>query len=265
MIFVKQIKKTFIFSSLLFLLIHCEKKAPEEISLKDPTLDIQSIPTIINRSSEESVIVMAKIDDPQGLETIREVSIEITQNSQLIETGQMWDDGTRGDIIGKNGTFTYSFVPKNLTLQSQNELILSFRAKDFDGNFSQDVQDSIFFENNPPHILEVSGPDTVKRSQSQTYVLTARVIDPQGISDIDNVIFNVIKPDGNPSQSNPFSMSDIGDKDVSGDLVAGDGIFSYPLQIGPTTDLGAFTFSIQAQDKSGAQSDVVIHVISVVQ
>ncbi len=253
-------------SSLVLLLffLACEKKTPNQALSNNPTISIRYFPEAIQRTSEKTTLFMVKVVDSEGIESIKQVRIEINQGENLIETGFMWDDGKNGDIIAQNGTFTYSIIPNQLPWSS-GATILTFQAEDENGNFSPELQDTVevkeFLINLPPQILSVSGPATISRSTGGFHLLTATVSDPQGLSDIGKVFLDSFRPDGSPSSGNPFLMYDTGN---NGDLQADDGIYSFQFTISPTNDTGEYRFEVQAQDKSGANSDKVVHIITVI-
>lgn len=252
--------------NLIFIfLMSCEKEMPSESISKEPIVSIHYLPESIDRFSSENILFMAKVNDPQGLSNIKQVHIEIFQQNQIINAGMMWDDGQNGDIISQNGTFTYALVPNQFSF-SLGAMVVNFFAEDLDGNKSLELKDTLDVEENvpnePPQIDEVNGPITISRSQGGLHLLTATVSDPQGLSDIQKVILNSFLPDSSPSSGNPFNMYDTG---ANGDAVARDGMYSFQFTISPSNALGNYRFEVQAQDKSGAKSDIVVHVITVVQ
>lgn len=83
--------------------------------------------------------------------------------------------------------------------------------------------------------------------------------DPQGLDDIADVIVNSFLPEGSPSNQNPFRLRDDG---IAGDQTAGDGIYSIRFVGLQTAATGTYRFEVQARDRAGATSDIVIHSIT---
>lgn len=111
---------------------------------------------------------------------------------------------------------------------------------------------SILNDGQPPVIDEVIAPATIQRpaTGSQQEQLIAVVSDPDGISNVANVLFwNV----NNPTAT--FSLFDDGDQ--GGDDVAGDGRFTVTIVISSTNATGTNTFAFQATDRSGLKSEIV--------
>jgi len=80
------------------------------------------------------------------------------------------------------------------------------------------------------------------------------------------VFFKSYRPDGTPTNGNPFTMFDDGNLSLHGDTVAGDGRYSLIIAIPWTqTTLGPFRFVYRAQDNSNAISDSLQAFINVVQ
>ena len=119
-------------------------------------------------------------------------------------------------------------------------------------------------DNDPPVLSNLVAPDTVSRSQiPNNFLLAVEVSDPQGRDDISKVYFNTFKPDNSPSSGNPFYMRDDGSQGV--DQNANDGIYSLRIEISPQNQLGNYRFEFEAVDKSGAKSDKITHIITVVE
>ena len=111
---------------------------------------------------------------------------------------------------------------------------------------------SILNDGQPPVIDEVIAPTTIQRpaTGTQQEQLIAVVSDPDGVSNVANVLFwNVNSPTAT------FSLFDDGDQ--GGDDVAGDGRFTVTIVISSTNATGTNTFAFQATDRSGLKSEIV--------
>jgi hypothetical protein len=99
-------------------------------------------------------------------------------------------------------------------------------------------------------------------NDTQVLLLTLKVEDPDGQSDVARVVFNSFKPDGSPSGGNPFSMFDDG-LPVHGDEKAGDGTFSLAISLPAGTPPGTYRFEFQALDRSNEPSNIIVHRITI--
>jgi hypothetical protein len=128
---------------------------------------------------------------------------------------------------------------------------------------------SIVRLNRPPQISSLEAPDTVQLPlDSVVFMLALQVSDPDGPADIRTVRFTSILPDGKPSSSGPIEMFDDGSRTYlgeysSGDVVAGDGIYSRKVLLQSTAAKGIYTFSFIAIDRSSDTSNVITHTILV--
>jgi hypothetical protein len=122
----------------------------------------------------------------------------------------------------------------------------------------------IFYGLKPPVLSDLSCPDTIKSSSTDTLqiILSIRVNDPSGLKDVQYVYFNSYKPDGSPSPGNRFIMYDDG-LGGHGDAVAGDGVFSKVIYMFPGAQKGRYRFEFFSIDYSNLVSNVVVKYIVV--
>ncbi|MBE0644234.1 MAG: hypothetical protein IH600_09150 [Bacteroidetes bacterium] len=121
----------------------------------------------------------------------------------------------------------------------------------------------LLYGSKAPVILSVNAPDTVDlQIQTVVLTLTAEVWDESGLADIKTVYFNSFLPNGRPSSGNPFNLLDDG-QPGTGDVTAGDGIFTRKVQMPPDTPKGEYRFEFRALDYSNLSSNVVIHKLIV--
>jgi hypothetical protein len=116
----------------------------------------------------------------------------------------------------------------------------------------------------PPVISAYSIPDSV--AIGSPFVVSVKVTDSRGLSDISQVYFQLFDPNGvqqGQGTQNYFLMYDDGPSSSHGDLVAGDGIysFSHPFAAGSTK--GNWRFEFQAKDIHNGLSNVITKNIKV--
>jgi len=165
-------------------------------------------------------------------------------------------------VINYEGTITFTTKRKN----TGNYLLKLFGCNS-DKRISNYILTNLILyrENHNPQIEKIYAPDTIIISEGiQKYKLIAKVFDYEGLIDIKKVFFNSYKPDGSASNGNPFIMYDDGDKNgISGDDIAGDGLYSLTIQITPQNPKGTYRFDFYAMDKSDSLSNVYSHFITV--
>jgi hypothetical protein len=118
-------------------------------------------------------------------------------------------------------------------------------------------------ENNPPVIEQIIAPDTLVVNTSIRFVISVRVSDAQGLTDISRVYFNSYRPDGVSSARNLQMFDDGNQNGPSGDMVANDGTYSLGISINENNMKGSCRFDFYATDRSGARSEVYQHFITI--
>lgn len=244
--------------------------AVDEFRNTPPVLSNLIVPDSVRYDLEEKTTVSIEIFDEQGINDLAEVSgylyapfapvpfLTIPYNIDSTELGTMSGSGTiQHAEIAKQGMGIYTFLTT---------------ATDKSGNKSNEIIRSIVFSTDqidtPPEIVSLSVPDSI-RADNSLILFKAEVFDANGLSDIEQVYFLSIKPDGNPGNNgNPIYLYDDGGTVshggvFSGDAAAGDGIFSVTIRIPSEADRGTFTFRFQAADTKGLKSPFVEHKVVV--
>jgi hypothetical protein len=140
-----------------------------------------------------------------------------------------------------------------------------FSVTGFDGKNKQVAVSSFYFNNgqdNLPPIISntVVEPDTVVVNDTTIIFTSVEASDPNGENDILEVYFKVYKPDGTTNDVKVFLFDD-GNTSESGDLIAGDGIYSRLIQVDQSNDKGIYRFEFQAKDRSGELSNIINHFV----
>ena len=221
------------------------------------------LPEIVSVDTSIQYSFNVYANDPQGVSDMAFLIFRIhrKENPTVTLMDTIYDDGIEPDVSAEDGIFTGTF-----TTDFADSIIgvypFSFQVFDKEGDSTDFVRrdvEVINEANAPPHIFNLSAPDTLSR-QAGADTLSIEVIDPQGYDDIRRVYFNVTKPDSSPALGNPFQMRDDGQ---GGDVTAHDGVYSLGIIITPDNDPGEYTFVFEAEDLSGSKSNVIVHIITV--
>lgn len=237
-----------------------------------PVINEITFPDTVNIDSTFQILLLAKISDADGFNSIDSVKYEIFPPSFPISSlrGVLVDDGQADDGIAANGIFGTAFTNTNIGIE-KGIYTLRIQAIDESGNKStartHHFSLTSRLENLPPVIQNISAPDTISRASAGQIVLRAIVSDPNGLGDISRVFFNTFLPNGNPSSGNPFFMRDDGVKDSNGlgDNVANDGEYALTITISASNATGIYRFEFQAEDIAGLLSEKSMHRIVVVE
>jgi hypothetical protein len=231
-----------------------------------PVLDEPVLPDTLTRQTLAQVFFSVLITDEEGLSNVDSVwcDLYLPQDPAPFKRIRLVDDGSSGDAVASDGIFS-------LEIDLSSEILISgsyqarFQASDQAGALSAALVGTfaVSLPNEPPVLSNLNAPGAVSRYLGEPFAISVEAQDPQGLDDIVRVYFNATKPDGDPSASNPFRMYDNGDTADNGDEIAGDGLFSIMVEISPSNDTGTYRFDFYAEDRSGAQSDVLTHFLEV--
>ncbi|NOY76853.1 MAG: hypothetical protein GXO76_03165 [Calditrichaeota bacterium] len=220
-----------------------------------------TLPDSVNLAVDSVLTLSAALTDPDGEADLLGLGVQVFPAQGV---SPVWQDTLF--YTGASGTGQIEGqLPILIFKNKQGEYIFRLTALDKSGGSSEAVIRMVhvfkIVHNDPPVLSELSAPDTVSRSSGQHFVLSVRVTDPQGLADVSQVYFNTYKPDGTPSSGNPFFMRDDGQ---GGDATAHDGIYSLGISISTQNATGNYRFVFYAVDYSGAVSQPIVHIITVV-
>ncbi len=255
-------------------LIACKEDTPVGISQIPSVSEVRMTdkwkPNISNLYKIEVIT-----NDPQGIADIKTVLIQVRRepDTGTIFQDSLFDDGAYlhphdGDVFAGDGVFTNQFSPEMIDPGvSRGNYLFGFIAIDKSGNESGALERSVLFSDNAaPVIRQVSSPDTFS-VVLQDLLLMVTVTDTNGQNDIRRVYFEsrntvtgVRKFEG--------ELFDDGDRANSGDVTAGDSVFT--ARIDTTIAVGKkgdFELIFMAEDQFGEISEskpVIIYIENLV-
>jgi len=228
-----------------------------------------SVPTKVLLDSLFTFLVEVEVSDADSLSDIEYVFSQFFPPAHPNPTRQdtLLDDGLSGDVTAGDGI--YSLTLSSGLIKEASDYFLRFQAEDKSGNRSLAVVATIrgtVAQPEPPVISNLSAPDTVQIVPGQVVqvLITIEVTDPQGLSDIDFVRFRSFLPNSNEAGDSPIGLADDGNTFSTGDEVAGDGTYSRIINLPPTALRGDFRFVFEARDKSGLSSNIIEHIMTVI-
>jgi len=227
-----------------------------------PEVMFVSLPDTVEFSQADSVLCAAGVTDMQGIADVCSVfcAVYAPRQADPSYTFMLNNNGENGDSLAADSLFSL-YLDMSSHLAGPGIYSVRVQALDTDGLMSWPATGSFYLEmdNTPPVLSGLSAPDTVSRATEVPFILSVAVDDSQGPGDIDKVWFSVVRPDGTSAGTN-FEMNDSGE---DGDETAEDGIYSLSVRITSANDTGAYTFTFRARDRSMAESDPLIHIITV--
>lgn len=238
-----------------------------------PVIADVGVPRMVNGNETSEVVITAEVTDLEGLSDIDTVlyHLFLPDGEEASDSPRiLLDDGTpsaSGDTTAGDGVFSNIFeVQGGGTEPIVYRLV--FEAKDRSARAStQVVRQFVVSFDDAPFILNLDAPSLVRidPDRDQKLLLTIDARDPQGQADIVLVQFRSFLPDGSEASNSPTELFDDGVNDV-GDGVAGDGIYSRFIFL-PSQGVtpGDFRFVFEARDQTGLGSNVIEHILTVVQ
>lgn len=235
-----------------------------------PVITAVTVPDVIWSDSSYTPQFLATVEDVDGVASLDFVRLEIYRAVSPTPSFvlSLRDDGQSSDGAALDGVFGLNFDSAPFK-NTRSLLTVILRPVDRSGGVGPAVvrtvhTDLVACQNNrPPAVFDISAPTTISRSATPNiYLLAISASDPDSTCDdaVARVYFNSFRPDGAPASGNPFAMRDDG---LEGDLQANDKRYSLRIQITPQNQTGTYRFDFQAQDKNGALSNVLTHIINV--
>jgi hypothetical protein len=210
------------------------------------------------QSPEDTLKIRAfaslKVNQPFGDESIGSVRYFLGDFQSSLILGE----GTLTNFNAKDSVYS-GFVD----FQIQRSVVGDFVLKLWGQNQNGEVSNTFYLTlhitrfNHAPIISNLKAPDTLHIGGILS--LTIKASDPDGIADLYEVGYHTLKPDGSYANSgNIILMFDDGSSVFpSGDLVAGDGIYTYTTDVPLTAQKGTYIYTFSALDKLRATSNII--------
>lgn len=179
-------------------------------------------------------------------------------------------------ILPRSATNIYSGTV-NVTLSAlevQSYPVLVY-VTDTDNRLGGEARSAVtyvrsFEPGSPPVIENLPIPATIQRpgagEPARSLLLVAEVSDADGLNDIEQVEFwNETLPEIRFLLCDDGGRRNCGSSAESGDVTAGDGLFTRRVYITSDRTLGANTFVFEATDRAGLRSQQVRHTMEVIE
>ncbi len=189
--------------------------------------------------------------------------IDTLGSTDLLLSISLGDLGADDDSVGADGIYSRRF---DSPLPFGTVGLVKFLFLASVDNLWHSIGDTLSLINRKPEIVAVSAAEVLYLPETGYILDTLRVTvtDADGLGDIQEVSFTMLKPDSALSNNgNPFYLQDNGLLDPYGDEVLGDGIYSRIIALEFTNDIGAYEYRFIAKDLSNAVSDTVKHQVVV--
>lgn len=268
----KTMKKLTLLICSLFLFASCEKEFnnvidPEPVGYQLTSL---TIPDVVDLDVSPAIIPKIAISKlPAGSEVWYDVFAPFS-NSLINSKVEMKDDGqvqTSGDATANDHTYSGKFTFGNSDFTGDYEFTFYVKSPGSQGGVNESIiaLKTVMFKgagvNEPPVISDLSMPDSVEANTN--FTITLKASDINGAVDIQGVFFLLTVPNGQPAgtfylyDDGSSAIVDVTNNKTSGDITAGDGIYTRRLSFAPTSPKGDWNFEFKANDKSNAISNII--------
>ena len=246
----------------------CEDNLPTRQDTREFT--IESID--ISRNLETNVLLVQAHVVPGSDAPVDSIWVRVNQPDSAMPAFEspLFDDGTHGDIIPFNNRFSTEVPPGFLTgyLPPTQDLAFDFEVlvRDSLGRVYSQVDSFVLHYNYPVQILGVNAPDTLNAGISEIGLITVSVLDSNGINDVRQVTLQqyakVVDGDTITSPGGLVQLKNDGDTQNTGDVAAGDSVYSVIIRTVPQLDAGARLMRLVAEDYDQARdtSNTTIYI-----
>ena len=180
-----------------------------------------------------------------------------------------------GTLATTGGTDYSQTVPLTLSALDLTTYTVMVYAVDAAKNVSGEARGAleyvrVFEPGSPPVLVELIIPDSLQRpaagSPAKSLSFVARVSDPDGLQDIERVDFwNANAAGTRIVMCDDGGLRPCGASESSGDVAAGDGLYTRRVFISSENALGANTLVFEAIDRAGLRSPQLSHTIIIYQ
>lgn len=169
--------------------------------------------------------------------------------------------------MNQDGSLTGEFTFNTATNNSLELTVFVFDAPQ-EGVLSNTLQRRLIqtgFTTQPPQIINFDHPSvvTIPTEGTVAFRFETEVFHPEGQENILSVLLELFDSAGNLLGGEPFLMLDDGDVQNSGDLDAGDGIFTRAFSIGPGNQPEVYDVRTYALDRHGLSSDTLTSTFTI--
>ncbi len=224
-------------------------------------------PATVPVDSAFTFLIAITVTDAEGRTDVQRATYQFFPPSHPNPTKEdtLSDNGDAGDLIAGDGV--YSATLSSSLFEKIADYFIRFQAEDRAGNKSSARVVTLrgrFQISGAPVIVNIAAPEIVNAVVNPIALVSATVSDPQGLADIDTVQVRIFLPEGPEAANSPLMLRDDGNPALSGDQVAGDGIFSGLLSL-PDNGTSPIDFKLvfAARDHSGKPSNTVERILTV--
>lgn len=246
-------------------IIGCEEIPSDIVESKSAEYIVESISSPNEFAYSESNKVLENFITIKNTQSIEKVWFVISNLDGSEEISDLIFMNTKDVTVKKTYSGEYTFDENLLTGIYVIDFYVEDNINPNGTNIKKAAEKKFKFLSNAanlaPVISDLNIPSQIDRNTS--FVFSIKVNDPNGLNDVKEVYFELLRPDSSIVYSDAnntnkkFPMFDNGDVSGSGDLTPNDGIFSLKNSFGTSSQTGLWHFTFYAVDKSGSVSNTI--------
>jgi len=259
--------KKYILILIPFIFWGCQKSYNTVVDSQNTNPQVIKITTADSVSysrADSTVIISVQLNSFSGVKSVQAniIASDFTQlNTEpliLFDNGDAKDNGdaVKGDNIYSNRFPMSTYYPNG-------QYTVQYFITDDNNNTQLEAVHTFGYNNlqtnKAPIISNLNMPGSI--SLNISLLFSVKVTDANGLSDVDSVYYKLYKPDGtlilNSQGISKFPLSDNGDTPTTGDVTAGDGIYTMKLTFPSGQPTGSWKFQFTAVDREGFQSNII--------
>ena len=259
-------KKLSIFIVGIVLLWGCEEIPNETIepqSINYSVSEINAPDIVVFTESDNSITTSIVVEQSETVETIW-FDITTINGLEKISSSNIMSGNNNNTFSGKakldanllSGKYEIAYYIQD-NVSSSGENVKKVGTKQF-----QYLSEVLNF---PPSISNLDIP--IEIDKNVRFSFNINVSDPNGLSDIQSVYYEVKDPNGtkisNSQGISKFPLFDDGNTNENSDITENDGIFSVYLIFPVGSQSGNWVFNFNAVDKSDSISNTLTHTLKV--
>lgn len=261
-------KKYFLFLSFLLFINGCENIPEGTVDNSPGDFQVTSITkfdSLIYNAQDSLVPVSIQFTGNEGIAKVQLKVIE-PSGDQLYYLA-LYDDGDteHSDVVKGDAKYSNRFAMMydypngdyrmEYFVTTESGEVLKTAAQNF--NYINGL------DNEPPVVSDFVVPDTVTIADNPVNIfITVKATDANGASDIKEVYYLLTRE--GTSTTSKWVMSDRGDTQVSGDVTAGDGIYTRALTADNSSTPGKYKFEVLAVDRINSQSNTITKYMTII-
>jgi Big-like domain-containing protein len=257
-------KKSLVFIMAILLFAACSEDPTANNEEVDPEILSVRLDQQWDLSSSEIALIEVKVSDPQGPADLKNVVLKVKNiSAETVFTDSLYDDGGlngSNDLIAGDGVFRNVFLPVDVTLK-EGDYTFVFEVMDKAGHAAENLEQPVtFLALAQASVTKIDAPSLLPSGSGPIIITAIAAIKDNAFGAVK--MFMDLRQNNQSVLSKPIQMANDGNTANSGDLLAGDSVYTYKMDSTfAAGKQGTYTLRFYAQNNVGAKSDAIVQEI----